>query len=232
VDTHWPSIGDPAPSPVASPRHTRNFFFIVCGIAAFGTLQSRHPLTAPNTSRIPFYLSIGALQLLFLWFVRKGVRSRERSVLDLVGRNSSALSAIFMDLLLAIGFAMVLRSCAMIIQQLLGLSVGRPVFLLPVGPGESVLWILVSIVAGCCEEIVFRGYLQRQIWAITGSLTLALMLQAIVFAFAHAYQGWFAAVLTGVYGVAFGMLAAWRRTIRPGIFAHCLIDIIGGLARR
>jgi uncharacterized protein len=232
VDTDWPPIGASPPSPVASPRHTRNFFFIVCGIAAFGFLQSRHGLTAATPSRISLYLSIVVLQLLFLWFVRKGVRSRDSSLLNLVGRNSWGFSAVLVDFVLAIGSVIVLRSGAITIQHLLGHSIGRPAFLLPVGPGESMLWVVVSILAGCCEEIVFRGYLQRQFWAITGSLSLGLILQAIIFALAHAYQGWFAAVLTGVYGLAFGALAAWRRTIRPGAFAHCLIDIIGGLGSR
>jgi|tagenome__1003787_1003787.scaffolds.fasta_scaffold20971573_4 membrane protease YdiL (CAAX protease family) len=232
LDTDWPRIGDSAPSPVASRRHTRNFIFIVCGIAALGVLQSTHASIAPHTPRLPLYLCITALQLLFVWFIRKGVRSRGRSLLDLVGRNSLALSAVFMDLVLAIGFLLLFRGGAMLVQRMLGHYIVRPEFLLPVSAGESLLWIAVSVVAGCCEEIVFRGYLQRQLWAITGSFPIAVTLQALVFCVAHAYQGWFAAIATGVYGIAFGLLAAWRRSIRPGAFAHCLIDIIGGLGPR
>jgi membrane protease YdiL (CAAX protease family) len=33
--------------------------------------------------------------------------------------------------------------------------------LLPLGLVESMLWVAVSISAGICEELTFRGYLQR-----------------------------------------------------------------------
>lgn len=94
------------------------------------------------------------------------------------------------------------------------------------------VWVIVALVAGTCEEMVYRGYLQPQLWSLTGSLPLAIVVQAIVFATAHIYQGWRAAIITGVYGLAFGVLAAWRRSIVPGAIAHSLIDILGGLAGR
>jgi hypothetical protein len=47
----------------------------------------------------------------------------------------------------------------------------------------------VAITAGICEEIVYRGYLQRQLSAFTGSLPIAVCLQAAIFGAAHLYQG-------------------------------------------
>jgi uncharacterized protein len=52
------------------------------------------------------------------------------------------------------------------------------------------LWILLSISAGICEEIVFRGYLQQQFQAATRSIVAAVILQGAVFGMAHTYQGW------------------------------------------
>jgi membrane protease YdiL (CAAX protease family) len=36
-------------------------------------------------------------------------------------------------------------------------------------------------------------------------------------------------VTIGVYGCLFGLLAAWRKSLRPGMLAHFLQDGIGGL---
>jgi membrane protease YdiL (CAAX protease family) len=51
-----------------------------------------------------------------------------------------------------------------------------------------------------------------------------------VFAVAHSYQGWRPALVAGAYGLAFGALAAARKSLRPGILAHTLVDVVGGIA--
>ena len=100
---------------------------------------------------------------------------------------------------------------------------------MPKTMSESLIWILVSLSAGTCEELVYRGYLQRQLWSLTSSLSLALILQSMIFAVGHIYQGWKPALVTAIYGLIFGLVAAWRRSIIPGALAHALVDIIGGL---
>jgi CAAX protease family protein len=47
----------------------------------------------------------------------------------------------------------------------------------PSGFTEISLWILLSISAGVCEEIMYRGYLQRQVSAATRSLAAGVILQ-------------------------------------------------------
>jgi membrane protease YdiL (CAAX protease family) len=104
-------------------------------------------------------------------------------------------------------------------------------FLLPNGPLESLLWVGVAIMAGVCEEVVYRGYLQPQLWALSGSLPLSIALQALIFGVAHVYQGWRPTIITAVYGLVFGLLAAWRKSIVPGAIAHSIVDLIAGLFR-
>jgi len=96
-------------------------------------------------------------------------------------------------------------------------------------PIEIILWILLSLTAGFAEEIVYRGYLQRQFMALTGSVWLALVMQAIVFGASHGYQGLAACLRITIFGVLFGVMAVWFRRLRPGIIAHALTDIIAGL---
>jgi membrane protease YdiL (CAAX protease family) len=87
----------------------------------------------------------------------------------------------------------------------------------------------VSISAGISEEIVFRGYLQRQLTALTGRTWLALLLQVTVFGIAHGYQGVQNCVAIALYGALFTLLALWRKSLRPGMIAHACTDIAGGL---
>jgi membrane protease YdiL (CAAX protease family) len=79
--------------------------------------------------------------------------------------------------------------------------------------------------AGFCEEVAFRGYLQRQMHAMTGSAALAVLIQAAVFAIGHAYEGAAAVARIAMYAVLFGAVAAWRRSLRPGILAHAWSDL-------
>jgi membrane protease YdiL (CAAX protease family) len=96
---------------------------------------------------------------------------------------------------------------------------------------EGSLAIVVAISAGVCEEIVFRGYLQRQFRALTGSAPIAVLLQAVVFGVPHVYQGTRLAAMVCLYGILFGVLALWRRSLRPGILAHAWSDIAARLLR-
>jgi len=89
----------------------------------------------------------------------------------------------------------------------------------------------VAVSAGVCEETVFRGYLQRQFRALSGSAVIAVLLPAVVFGVSHVYQGVRLASMVVLYGVLFGSLALWRRSLRPGIVAHVWSDIAVRLLR-
>jgi membrane protease YdiL (CAAX protease family) len=89
--------------------------------------------------------------------------------------------------------------------------------------------MLVALSAGFCEELVFRGYFQRQFHALTGSLAAAVALQALVFGAGHFYEGGWAVAQITLYGVLFGLLAAWRKNLRPGMLAHAWSDIFAVL---
>lgn len=223
-------FSDPVPAPLASTRHLWRFILIAVGIGIGMLLQSRGPSPTPATSRVPLYLALIAVELVFVWFVAIGIRARGYKLVDVVGRRWCAMLDPVIDLLLALGTAALLR---LVISPLLINLFGRwssnTGFLLPKTTSEVLIWILVSVSAGICEELVYRGYLQRQLWNLTSSLPLALVLQSLIFACGHIYQGWKPALVTTIYGFIFGLVAAWRRSIIPGALAHALVDIIGGL---
>ncbi|HEY2572679.1 MAG TPA: CPBP family intramembrane glutamic endopeptidase, partial [Verrucomicrobiaceae bacterium] len=103
--------------------------------------------------------------------------------------------------------------------------------LAPVNGIEITAWIGLCIIAGLVEEVVFRGYLQRQFtaWA-RGTVAVGVAGSAIFFGAAHGYQGARNMILLAVFGALFSFLALFRRSLRPGIFAHSWHDLLAGLA--
>lgn len=222
-------VTDSTPAPLASPRHLRRLIYITMGIAAAMLLQARRPAPIESASRIPLYVGLIVVELVLVWFVVIGVRARGYKLIDVVGRRWRTAADAIIDLLCAAGTAALLRYLGPLLFQLLGRWLTATGFLLPKSTSESVVWIAVSIAAGVCEEIVYRGYLQRQLWSLTRSLPAALVLQSMIFGLGHIYQGWKPALVTAVYGLIFGLVAAGRRSIIPGAIAHAAVDIIGGL---
>jgi hypothetical protein len=102
--------------------------------------------------------------------------------------------------------------------------------LAPANGREIAAWIVVCIIAGIVEEIVFRGYLQRQFiaWA-RGAVAAGVAGSALLFGLAHGYQGARSMVLLCVFGVLFSLLALFRRSLRAGMIAHSWQDICAGL---
>ena len=100
---------------------------------------------------------------------------------------------------------------------------------LPRRAGEILLWVGVSVSAGVCEELVFRGYFQRQFEVFTRSRWIALFLQAALFGISHGYQGLEACVKIAIFGAFYGLLALWRGSLRPGMIAHGGSDILSGI---
>lgn len=104
-------------------------------------------------------------------------------------------------------------------------------FLLPRGGIETALWIVVALTAGICEEAIYRGYLQKQFIALTKNVPAGILLSAAAFGLAHSYQGVARASMIGVMGAMGGILAYWCRSVRPGMIAHSLQDVLGAFVR-
>lgn len=101
--------------------------------------------------------------------------------------------------------------------------------LLPRTEAETLVFLLLAFTAAFCEEIVYRGYLQTQFAAWTGSWVAATALQGVIFGVTHAWQGSGMVIAISLYGCLFGLLARWRQSLRPGMIAHFLQDGIGGV---
>ena len=176
------------------------------------------------------YLTAILLDAALFYYVLPFTKNSGTPLRQLIGGKWGGATDILRDLAIALPFCVVWQWTALLVHRLLGANTAKSVdVLLPKTEAEIALWIVVSLTAGFCEEIVFRGYLQKQLQALTGSAAIAVAGQAVCFGIAHGYQGWKNVVVIMVLGVLYGLLALWRRSTRPGIIAHAASDVYGGL---
>jgi CAAX protease family protein len=160
-----------------------------------------------------------------------GVRRSGASVALVLGDRWQSIRQVLRDIGIAAAFWIVSGGLLFVLAWLLRVAEHRPSldFILPHGGVEITVWIALSITAGICEETVFRGYLQRQFMALTRSVPAGILLAAVAFGAAHAYQGFRMVILIGLYGAMFRILAHWRGSVRPGMIAHAWQDSLGGV---
>ena len=146
---------------------------------------------------------------------------------DLVGGRWSSLKDVLRDIGIAAAFWIVFAAAGIFMNFLLGPNPVKTLgFVNPRGVVEVTLWVMMSMTSGFCEELVFRGYLQRQFLALTGSAALAVLAQAVLFGVAHWYQGTKLVITITVLGLLYGILAHWRASLRPGMISHAWSDIL------
>ena len=217
--------------PVIAPAwHTIVFIAIFVGLSVVGGFfqhaVNAHPnATARSANAVPGYLSVIISEWLLVLYVRMGVHKRGVSLRDLVGGRWATPAAVIKDIALAAGvWALWI---GLMNSHILGGGTNSAQGLLPQGILERLVWIPLAFSAGICEELAFRGYLQKQFHAMTGSVGLAVLIQAIIFGVGHLYEGVGPVLRIMLFGVLFGLLAVWRKSLRPGMIAHTWADIFG-----
>jgi uncharacterized protein len=215
----------------AAPLHTIFLLVILAGWALLGWIMVHRMMTNDNPHRMRSYaLTLGFEWLVFA-YVLGGVRRHGASALVVMGTRWNSFRELLRDMGIAVAFWLAAAGTLQLVGAFLFARAQRPNqdFLLPHRAGELVLWIALSVSAGICEEAIFRGYLQRQFAAFTKSAPAGIILSAMAFGAGHAYQGSRMTILIAVYGLMFGLLAHWRRSVRPGMIAHAWQDSLSGL---
>lgn len=94
---------------------------------------------------------------------------------------------------------------------------------------ERRMWVGLSLTAGFCEEVLYRGFLM---WYSMTWLpeAVAVLVSAIVFGVAHLYLGWGIGVLRAtVMGVVLGAAYLLTGTLWVPIVLHAAVDVTSGL---
>lgn len=220
----------PAPVLTLAPLwHTRALVLLILAVAITGSLLGPQARPAPASRLVELYLPLLVVNLSLAFYVSRFGLGRS-FFWDLFSRRSSTLS----DALGNAAWAAGLVGSVLCIEKLLEALVGLPDsaaahVLTAQSQLERACWLGVAACVGFSEELVYRGYLQRQLAAQTGNLGLAIAFQAALFGIAHAEQGQWAVARFGFYGLLFGGVAASRHTILPCVLAHVALDISAGL---
>jgi uncharacterized protein len=187
-------------------------------------LQIRHPIYIWNILAA-WTLTITAVWLIF----------RNNLTLAAFGQNpgtyprSLMVSAALFALVLALFLVNKLQKRKRNPEQIAKAVAGARK-LLPVTQTERLLWIVVALTAGFCEEFLYRGWLLNVTGAALHSVWLGLLVSSICFGFAHLYQGQSGMLSTGVLGAVFGLIYMASHTLLPGQILHALLDLNNGLA--
>lgn len=250
-------LSDPAisNSPVAPAWHT----LVLIAAVILLSVQGAHELTGKDlgkVNRLYTYASTAISELLMVGWVYLGLRLRKVPFRSLFGSISGGLRSVVTDL----GFALVFWIAALAVLASIGVmwevvqtvvehrslipASGKAIApdpsqaqalhtltaLVPTNIYEIIAWVLLCLVAGFAEEIVFRGYFQRQFTAWSrGAMVWGVVFSSAIFGAAHGYQGVRNMVMLSIFGLLFSLLVLLRGNLRVGIFAHSWHDLIAGL---
>jgi membrane protease YdiL (CAAX protease family) len=190
---------------------------------------------AARTSGYLFTIGFEVFLLLLVWV---GLWLKKFSMRELIGGRWSTPEDFLIDVGIAFGFWVVALAVLAGLAYLLG-QVNQGAIndmkqrignLVPRSGADVSIFISLSIIAGFVEEILFRGYLQRQIGLIFGNIWVGLIASAVIFGAGHGYEGTKNMIRIAVFGAMFGALALWRKSLRPGMLAHAFQDSAAGVA--
>jgi CAAX protease family protein len=200
---------------------------------AIGSAASAHQHTLEHVNipglsfRLSAYLTVMVEEWSVVFLIWLALKHRGLSIAELVSGRWSRPLDFFKDLGLGIGFLVIVLPLMAVAGRLLPSSRGEVTFF-PENWWEAIVWVFLGATAGFAEELIFRGYLTRQFHAWTNSGVLAVIIQGLLFGLAHGYYS-SAMILIAAYGWLIGVLAWWRKSLRPGMLAHGLEDATLGL---
>jgi len=99
--------------------------------------------------------------------------------------------------------------------------------LAPQTPREDRLFGMVSITAGVCEEILYRGLLLATLASLVGTWP-AVAISSLIFGMGHAYQGIAGIAKTGTIGLVLALLTVFSGSLFIAIVLHAVVDLTSG----
>jgi membrane protease YdiL (CAAX protease family) len=229
------SVEERMNGPVASTRHTAVLTAVLLLVALAGWLSLRQAHggggAAAAGGSVGLYVGLLAAEWGLFLYARAGLKRHGTSVARLISARPLTARALATDVMLGLLLLAALIGAQYLIERV-------------TGPGDTILvrrvlvtrialvplWLALAASAGFVEELVFRGYFQRQFGAWLGSPWAGVAAQAVLFGVTHGYQGGVLILRICLLGLIFGAAALLRRSLVPGMIAHAATDIIGGLA--
>jgi uncharacterized protein len=159
--------------------------------------------------------------LILLTVIREGTGFRD------IGFKRIRIIDFFWAIAFLLVSNLILSLLSLLLKATAGLEIpGELELILPQTTAERIVWAILSITAGVCEEAAFRGYLITRI-KIVGRFKnwlVPITLASLAFGSGHVYQGAGGFILLSIYGAMFALLY-WRTgSLWPPIIAHFFQD--------
>ncbi|MFQ5510674.1 MAG: CPBP family intramembrane glutamic endopeptidase [Candidatus Krumholzibacteriia bacterium] len=208
----------------------------IWGASKYRQLQSRVAANEPNARAGEYRLTI-AVQWIITVVVLVAWLAGGRSLHTLgLGFKPGVGLWVFGSLTVAacvaqiVQMAIVVRSDEKLAE--LREKLGALSALIPHDDREARLWTALSITAGVCEEIIYRGFMITVVAATVGTWP-AVGLTAVAFGIAHVYQGTQGMIKTAGVGVVMGVLFVLTGSLWASMLLHVVVDLTSGhMSRR
>jgi len=188
----------------------------------------------------------GDVPRLRMWLYRQGIaiqwvlaamavglwiwRGRPWFALGLVPRATPGVLGVALGLLIGVGFVLAQRRKILADDEALERLRGKMRHierLMPRTDQESRWFAGLSLTAGLCEELLYRGYL---IWYLTSVMALlpAVVVASVVFGAGHSYQGPKGVAVTTMVGLFMSGVYVLTGSLFASMLIHALMDLYAG----
>jgi len=215
------------------------FILLFLGIAVpvLGRRRVRQLMEMSSTTKMD-RISLYASTLAFQWIAAGVILWRTNAH----GIRASQLGLAIPNAALAVSATVVLAAL-ILLNQIMGLRrlVAQPekvhgilpqlaLKLFPQDDVERVAFFALVTTVALCEELIYRGFVQRvfQDWS-RDSVVAAVVGSSVFFALAHLYQGRRGLISTLTIGLLFSTIRAWTGSLLPCVVAHFVADITVGM---
>jgi membrane protease YdiL (CAAX protease family) len=179
--------------------------------------------------QIPFVVILSLLDAgLLLWLIAFFCRAHGERMRDVMLGNRSITREVALGVMLTplVLFASVF--VLLLIQQFLPWlhNVARNPFEdLIRTPAQALLFAFIGVIAGGVREEVQRGFILHRFDQYLGGAPVGLVLFSVVFGAGHALQGDDTAIVTGLLGLAWGIMYIRRRSIVSPMVSHSVFNV-------
>jgi uncharacterized protein len=205
---------------------THGFFVFLLLYPVLGALSYRQLFKLDEINeamRVSFYKQNLSVQLMLVLVVSYIVNPFQSEIL--AGKQLFQGESLLATVLILIAISIIIWPIPKL-KAYVKRSLEELKLILPITKRERFYWVLVSVMAGISEEIIFRLFLIYYFTYIWGfSIVIAIVLATTLFGLAHAYQGWQGILATAYLGGLLGLLYLTTGSILPPIIIHALIDL-------
>ena len=183
-------------------------------------------------ARVDFYKDVlkfhWPLTISFLaWWLLSGNSLESMGLTSVAERWSWAAIGVAVIVILAQVINLVIVSRNVDKLTKLRKQIGELSVLAPRTPREDRLFDMVSITAGVCEEILYRGLLLATLVPLVGTWS-AVAISSLIFGLGHAYQGVAGIAKAGSVGLVLAVFTVFSGSLYIAIIIHAVIDMTSG----